>query len=72
MIEKIRIYGNLGAVAGQFTLLFYSRHVGLCILIVCSVMSLPYFVRNKYYDIVLLISVGIGINLAGIFWGASR
>lgn len=71
MIEKLRIYGNLGLVAGQFALPFYSKHVGLCIIIVCSVINLPYFVRHKYYDIVLLIVVGMVINIAGLFWGKS-
>ncbi len=68
MREKLRIYGNLGLVAGQFVLLFHSKKVGLCILLVCSTMSLPYFVNKKYYDIVLLILVGMGINLAGLFF----
>lgn len=68
MREKLRIYGNLGLVAGQFVLLFHSKKVGLCILLVCSIMSLPYFVNKKYYDIVLLILVGMGINLAGLFF----
>lgn len=72
MVEKFRIYGSLGVVAGQFALLFYSRHVGLCILLVCSLMSLPYFIKHRYYDIVLLIGVGMAINMAGLFWGQSR
>lgn len=68
MLEKLRIYGNLGLVVGQFVLLFHSRKVGLCILLACSLTSLPYFTQKKYYDIVLLILVGIGINLAGLFF----
>lgn len=72
MVERFRIYGSLGVVAGQLALLFYSRHVGLCILLVCSVMSLPYFIKHRYYDIVLLIGVGMVINLAGLVWGNPR
>jgi hypothetical protein len=66
MIEKLRVYSSLGVIAGQFVLLFNSKPLGLCILILCSTMSLPYFINKKYYDIVLLILVGMGINLAGL------
>jgi hypothetical protein len=72
MVEKFRVYGNLGLIAGQFALLFYSRQVGLCIILACSFMNLPYFVKHKYYDIVLLIVVGIVINMAGLVWGVGR
>lgn len=68
MREKLRIYSSLGVVAGQFVLLFHSKKMGLCILLVCSFMSLPYFTNKKYYDIVLLIMVGMGINLAGLLF----
>jgi hypothetical protein len=72
MTEKFRIYGNLGLIVGQFILLFHSRQTGLWILLLCSFFNLPYFIRHKYYDIVLLILVGMGINLAGLFFGVSR
>jgi hypothetical protein len=71
-MEKLRIYGNLGLIAGQFVLLFHSRPIGLWILLLCSCLNLPYFVKHKYYDIVLLIAVGMGINLAGLYWGIGK
>lgn len=66
--KRLRIVGNVGLVVGQIVLLFLSREVGLCILLACSLLSLPYFVRNKYHDIVLLILVNMGINLAGLIY----
>lgn len=72
MTEKLRIYGNLGLIGGQFVLLFHSRPAGLWILLFCSCINLPYFIKHKYYDIVLLIVVGMGINIAGLFWGAGK
>ena len=72
MIEQLRIYGNLGLIAGQFVLLFHSRQMGLAIMIVCGMINLPYFVRHKYYDIVLLIATGMVINLAGLFIGKTN
>lgn len=67
MLEKLRIWGSVGAVTGQFVLLFHSKTVGLCILLVCSLMSLPYFVKKRYFDVTLVILMGISINFAGIF-----
>lgn len=72
MSEKLRIYGNLGLIAGQFVLLFHSRPLGLGIILACSCINLPYFINNKYWDIVLLILVGMGINVAGILWGIGK
>lgn len=66
--RKLRIAGNVGLVLGQIVLLFFSREVGLCILLTCSLLSLPYFVANRYHDIVLLILVNMGINLAGLVY----
>lgn len=71
MLEKLRIYGNLGLIGGQFVLLFNSRPIGLGILLACSLINLPYFVKHKYYDVVLLILVGMCINAAGLFWGGN-
>lgn len=72
MTEKLRIYGNLGLIAGQFVLLFHSRPLGLGIILLCSCINLPYFVKNRYWDIVLLILVGMSINVAGIIWGTGN
>jgi hypothetical protein len=72
MTEKLRIYGNLGLIAGQLVLLFHSRPAGLAIILFCSCINLPYFVKNRYWDIVLLITVGMAINVAGIIWGVGK
>lgn len=67
-MEKLRIYGNLGVIAGQFVLLFHSRNTGLLLLLLCSAMNIPYSLKKKYYDVVLLIVVGMAINLAGLLF----
>lgn len=66
MLEKLRIYGNLGVIAGQFVLIFHDKHTGLVLLLLCSAMNLPYSFRKKYYDVVMLVVVGMVINLAGL------
>lgn len=67
-IEKLRIYGNLGVIAGQFVLIFQDKNSGLVILLLCSAMNIPYSLRKKYYDVVLLVAVGMAINLAGLLF----
>lgn len=66
--KNLRILGSLGVIVGQMALLFYSRKVGLSIMIFCALLSLPYSVKQGYYDIVLLITVGIVINVLGLIF----
>lgn len=67
--KNLRIAGNLGFIVGQVFLLFISKHVGLSIMIVCGIMSLPYFASRKYYDVVAIILIGLIINFVGLFVG---
>lgn len=64
-----RIVGNIGLIIGQCILLFVSKEIGLTILIASSLISLPYFVVNKYWDIVLLIMFSMSVNIAGLCFG---
>jgi hypothetical protein len=64
--RNLRILGNVGFIAGQFSLLFVSKDLGLCIMVVCGLLSLPYFLKHRYYDIVVLSLIGLAINLVGL------
>lgn len=67
-LKKLRVFGNVGVVIGQISLLFYSKPVGLCILIMCGLMNLPYFWNHRYYDVVLIIVIGILVNVCGLIF----
>lgn len=67
--RDMRILGNIGVVFGQIFLLFISRKIGLSIMIVCGLMSLPYFSSRRYYDVVVIILISLIINLVGLFFG---
>jgi len=72
MRKALRVAGNIGLIVGQCVLLFASRDIGLAILIMSSVISLPYFVTHKYWDIVVLIVFSMSVNAAGLFFGMGR
>lgn len=67
-----RITGNVGLIVGQCILLFVSREIGLGILLLSSLISLPYFVTHKYWDIVLLIAFSMTVNSLGLFFGMGK
>ena len=72
MRKVLRVAGNIGLIIGQCVLLFVSRDIGLAILILSSIISLPYFVTHKYWDIVVLIVFSMSVNAAGLFFGMGR
>jgi hypothetical protein len=68
MREKLRILSNIGLIAGQCTLLFLSRDIGLIILILSSFLSVPYFYREKMWDVLGLMGFMLIVNLFGLFF----
>lgn len=67
MRAKLRIVSNIGLILGQIALLFLSREVGLGIIIVSSLLSVPFFLKEKMWDVLLLIAFMQVINLTGLF-----
>jgi hypothetical protein len=67
MSVPLRVASNFGLILGQCLLLFASRNIGLAIIIFSSTMSLPFFVREKMWDVILLISFMQIINVVGLF-----
>ena len=68
MTARLRILGNLGLIVGQCILLFYSRDLGLSVLIVSSALSYPFFLKEKMWDVVFLMSFMMVINVIGLFF----
>ncbi len=67
MRTKLRIVSNVGLIAGQCVLLFVSRDIGLGIIICSSLMSVPFFLKEKMWDVLILIGFMQIINFAGLF-----
>jgi hypothetical protein len=67
MRAKLRVVSNIGLIVGQCVLLFVSRDIGLGIIICSSLMSVPFFLKEKMWDVLLLIAFMQIINFTGLF-----
>ena len=67
MRAKLRVSSNIGLIVGQCVLLFVSRDVGLGIIICSSLLSVPFFLKEKMWDVTLLIAFMQVINVVGLF-----
>lgn len=67
MRARLRIASNIGLILGQCILLFASRDVGLLVIIASSLMSFPYFLHEKYWDVVALMVFLNAVNIVGLF-----
>jgi hypothetical protein len=64
----LRIASNIGLILGQCLLLFVSREVGLAVIICSSLLSVPFFLKEKMWDVLLLIGFMQLINFTGLFF----
>jgi hypothetical protein len=67
MRARLRIASNVGLILGQIVLLFASRDVGLAIIICSSLLSVPFFLKEKMWDVLILIAFMQVINFVGLF-----
>jgi hypothetical protein len=65
---KLRIASNFGLIIGQITLLFVSREVGLAVIICSSLLSVPFFLKERMWDVLMLIGFMQLINFTGLFF----
>jgi hypothetical protein len=68
MRAKLRIASNFGLIIGQITLLFVSREVGLAVIICSSLLSVPFFLKERMWDVLMLIAFMQLINFAGLLF----
>ena len=67
MRETLRVISNVGLIVGQCLLLFVSRDVGLVVIIISSLLSFPFFLHTRMWDVLLLMTFMLIINLTGLF-----
>lgn len=67
MRAKLRIVSNIGLIIGQCVLLFASRDIGLIVLISSSLLSVPFFWKEKMWDVLVLMAFMFVVNLTGLF-----
>jgi hypothetical protein len=66
MRAKLRIVSNIGLILGQIVLLFLSRELGLGIIILSSLLSVPFFLKERMWDVLVLIAFMQVINFTGL------
>ena len=68
MRTALRVASNVGLIVGQCVLLFASRDIGLVIIIGSSLLSVPFFLKEKMWDVLVLITFMQLINFTGLFF----
>lgn len=68
MRTALRVASNVGLIVGQCVLLFASRDIGLVIIIGSSLLSVPFFLKEKMWDVLGLITFMQLINFTGLFF----
>ena len=55
--EKMRIAGSVGVVLGYITLTHIDMLTGVTIHFISDAISVPYFIRTKSWDVVIMIGI---------------
>jgi hypothetical protein len=66
MTTRLRIVSNIGLILGQCVLLFVSREIGLAVIICSSLLSVPFFLKERMVDVLVLIAFMQMINIIGL------
>lgn len=66
MKTKLRVVSNIGLIIGQSVLLFASRDVGLVIIILSSFLSVPFFLQERMWDVLILMGFMFVVNFVGL------
>jgi len=62
----LRIIGSIGVIAAYFIILHVDVLTGVILNLVADTISIPYFVRTKSWDVVIMIAFLLTISLSKI------
>ena len=63
-ITWMRIVGSIGVIVAYFTILHLNVLVGVVINFIADLISIPYFVRTKAWDVVIMLSFLLSISIS--------
>jgi hypothetical protein len=63
-ITWMRIVGSIGVITAYFTILHINVLVGVIINFIADLVSIPYFVRTKAWDVVIMLSFLLSISIS--------
>ena len=69
--EKMRIMGSIGVVLGYITMTHIDLLTGVGIHFMSDVISVPYFIRTKSWDIVIMITILTAASVSKLSIGFS-
>ena len=61
--SKARIVGSIGVITAYFCILHVSVMLGVVINFIADLISIPYFVRTKSWDVVIMLSFLLVISM---------
>jgi hypothetical protein len=67
--EYARIIGSVLVVTAYFVILHVSQGYGVIINLVADSISIPYFIRTKTWDVVILLAFMITISTSSLMLG---
>ena len=62
--ERLRIAGSVGVIVAYFVILHVNTIVGVVINLAADIISVPYFIRTRSWDIVIMVAFLATISLS--------
>jgi hypothetical protein len=62
-----RIIGSVLSIISYFVVLHVSSTIGAMMMLVADIISIPYFIRTKSWDVVLMLSFLLFISSSKLF-----
>jgi len=62
--ETLRVTGSVGVIVAYFTILHIDATVGAVLHLVADAISVPYFIRTKSWDVVIMIAFLTTISMS--------
>ena len=66
MLVGLRVTGSILVILSYFVILHISPSIGALGTLIGDMVSLPYFLSSKHYDIVIMLCVLIAISISGM------
>ncbi len=63
-----RIIGSFLIVTAYYVVLHISATIGAFMYLIANAISMPFFIRTKGYDVVLMLSFLMAISLSKLIW----
>ena len=67
LLGKLRVIGCIFIVCSHFTMIYVSITAGIIVHLIADVLTLPFFIKNKMWDMVVMLSFLVAIGLSKLF-----